>query len=156
MCLRVLELMASTISAVPLGLLRMRDFQRWVFAQRLCTRRHLNRQIEVTSACLSALCHWKSPTLYVPGNRQMHHSRAGEQFMTEKQYTVWTPQLCITNINYLELLTVFLSLKYFLPSLRNCHVMIRLDNTTEVAYINHQGGTPCAYTNISSGLVCGA
>lgn len=43
----------------------MRDFQQWMFAQRLCTRRHLNLHINVTSAYLLALCHWKSTSIFV-------------------------------------------------------------------------------------------
>lgn len=54
---------------------------------------------------------------------------------------VETPQLHITHINYLKLLTVFLSLRHFRPSLWNCYVLIRTDNTTVVAYINRRGGT---------------
>ncbi|KAL0199708.1 hypothetical protein M9458_002895, partial [Cirrhinus mrigala] len=33
--------------------------------------------------------------------------------------------------------------KHFLPDLRDCHVLVRTDNTVEVYYINHQGaGAP--------------
>lgn len=44
-----------------------------------------------------------------------------------------------TNINFLEL-AVFLALKHFLQFLRSCHVLIRTDNTTVVAYISCKGG----------------
>ncbi|GAA6090398.1 uncharacterized protein LOC117958235, partial [Tachysurus ichikawai] len=37
-------------------------------------------------------------------------------------------------------MAVFLGLKHFLPDLRDCHVLVRMDNTAEVSYINHQGG----------------
>lgn len=45
------------------------------------------------------------------------------------------------HINFLELLTVFLAVKHFVQLLRHHHVLVRLDNTTAVAYINRQGGT---------------
>ncbi|XP_059400135.1 uncharacterized protein LOC132131953 [Carassius carassius] len=61
LCLRMLGLMASVISVVRLGLLIMRDFQHWVAHLRLCSRRHLNRQVRVTYVCVRALRHWKSP-----------------------------------------------------------------------------------------------
>ncbi|KAJ8333524.1 hypothetical protein SKAU_G00415320 [Synaphobranchus kaupii] len=45
-CLRISGLMASAISVVPQGLLKMRDFQRWVLSLRLDSRRHLNRKVK--------------------------------------------------------------------------------------------------------------
>ena len=44
-------------------------------------------------------------------------------------------------INYLETLAAFLGLKSFCSELRDAHVLLRLDNTTAVAYINGMGGT---------------
>jgi len=43
-------------------------------------------------------------------------------------------------LNCLKLMAVFLALKYFLPQLRGCHVLVRVDNTVAVSYINPQGG----------------
>ncbi len=53
----------------------------------------------------------------------------------------WPPTLHQAHINYLELLAVFLALRHFLPLLGKCHVLVRADNTTAVAYINREGGT---------------
>lgn len=44
------------------------------------------------------------------------------------------------HINVLELLTVYLALKHFLPLLKNSHILVRTDNKATVAYINHKGG----------------
>lgn len=52
----------------------------------------------------------------------------------------WGPHTRSTHINCLELLAVHLSLKHFLPWLRGHHVLVRLDNSTVVAYINRQRG----------------
>ncbi|KAL0197502.1 hypothetical protein M9458_006042, partial [Cirrhinus mrigala] len=38
------------------------------------------------------------------------------------------------------MLAVFQVLKYFLPDLRDRHVLVRTDSTAVVYYINHQGG----------------
>lgn len=51
----------------------------------------------------------------------------------------WDPHMRLSHINYLELLAVHLSLKYFLPFLRGHHVFVQTDNTTVVAYINKRG-----------------
>lgn len=52
----------------------------------------------------------------------------------------WHLRLHYAHINYLELLEHF-----FLPLLRSCHVLVRADNTTVVAYMNQQGGM-CSIT----------
>jgi hypothetical protein len=44
-------------------------------------------------------------------------------------------------INHLELWAAFLALRAFVPDKRDIHVLIRMDNTTAVAYVNHMGGT---------------
>lgn len=53
---------------------------------------------------------------------------------------LWLSRLCSAHINYLELLTIWKSLNYFLPRLQGHHVLVHCDNTTAVKYINHQGG----------------
>lgn len=44
------------------------------------------------------------------------------------------------HINYLELLAAFLSLKCFASELSNSEILLRLDNTTAISYINKTGG----------------
>lgn len=44
-------------------------------------------------------------------------------------------------INVLELKAALLALKAFCSKIRECHVHMKIDNTTAVAYLNHMGGT---------------
>ena len=67
LCLRLLGLMASVVSVVHLGLLMMRDFQRWVAALHLCPRRHLNRRVKITPACVAALRSWRHTAALASG-----------------------------------------------------------------------------------------
>ena len=53
---------------------------------------------------------------------------------------LWSGRHLTWHINCLEMLAVYRALKYFLPDLRGCHVLVRTDNTAVVSYINHQGG----------------
>ena len=123
--LQVLGLMVSTISVVPLGQLRMVDFQHWVSAQRLCTQSHLNRKINVTSDCLLALHHWNSPSIFISATPlDTSLTGWGAVYEEEAMNGVWSQQLRLVHINYLELLTVFLSLKHFLPFLQNCDILV--------------------------------
>ncbi|KAI2645695.1 ORF V: Enzymatic polyprotein [Labeo rohita] len=53
---------------------------------------------------------------------------------------LWSGRHHSWHINCLEMLAVFRALKYFLPDLRDRHVLVRTDNTAVVYYINYQGG----------------
>ena len=53
----------------------------------------------------------------------------------------WSPQDCKLHINLLELKAVFLALQGFLFLISGRSVLVKTDNLTVVAYINHQGGT---------------
>ncbi|XP_046746398.1 uncharacterized protein LOC124411349 [Diprion similis] len=44
------------------------------------------------------------------------------------------------HINYLELLAAFYALKSFTNQLHDCEILLRLDNTTAIAYVNKTGG----------------
>ena len=48
------------------------------------------------------------------------------------------------HINCLELLAATLAVKTFVKNLTQVSVLLRIDNTTAVAYINNMGGTVSA------------
>ncbi len=50
----------------------------------------------------------------------------------------WTGPCLQWHINFLKLLVIWLALRRFKPLLHDKHVLVRTDNTTTVAYINHQ------------------
>ncbi|KAL0193290.1 hypothetical protein M9458_011586, partial [Cirrhinus mrigala] len=52
----------------------------------------------------------------------------------------WTGPRLQWHINCLELLTVLLALRRLWPLIQDKHVLVRMDNTATVAYINRQGG----------------
>lgn len=44
------------------------------------------------------------------------------------------------HINYLELFSAFFGLKCFAKELSNCNILLQIDNTTAISYINRIGG----------------
>ncbi len=56
----------------------------------------------------------------------------------------WTPEEKSHHINYLELLAAFLALQTFAHNKQDCHILMRMDNTTAIAYVKHKGGTRTA------------
>lgn len=53
----------------------------------------------------------------------------------------WTKEERKFSINYLELLAAYFALKCFADQLLNCEILLRIDNTSAISYINRTGGT---------------
>lgn len=59
----------------------------------------------------------------------------------------WKSAELAHHINYLELLAAFLGLKSFLKDDNHCTILLRIDNTTAISYINRQGGIQFPHLN---------
>lgn len=53
---------------------------------------------------------------------------------------LWPGSRTHLQTNILELLMVYLTLNLFSLRLTRCHILVRMDSTARVAYINRQGG----------------
>lgn len=51
------------------------------------------------------------------------------------------------HINYLELLAAFLGIKCFCKNITNSEILLRIDNTTAISYINRMGGIQFPHLN---------
>ncbi|XP_048024136.1 LOW QUALITY PROTEIN: uncharacterized protein LOC125253920 [Megalobrama amblycephala] len=149
---RLLGLMAAASNVIPFGLLYMRPLQWWLRTRGFSPRGNPFRMIKVTRRCLRALDMWKKPwflsqgpVLGAPCRRKMlttDASLTGWGAILDGRPTqgLWSEHHLSWHINCLEMMAVFLALRVFLPDLRGHHVLVRSDNTSVVAYINHQGG----------------
>ncbi|XP_071578072.1 uncharacterized protein [Temnothorax nylanderi] len=54
---------------------------------------------------------------------------------------LWSADERTNHINFLELLAISLALKCFAQNLSNCEILLRVDNTTAISYINRMGST---------------
>ena len=52
----------------------------------------------------------------------------------------WTEKEKREHINLLELKAIWLALLSFETEIKNCHILLRVDNTTAISYINKMGG----------------
>lgn len=59
----------------------------------------------------------------------------------------WDTEEAKNHINLLELLAAFNGLKCFADSLNNKEILLRIDNTTAISYINRYGGVQFAHLN---------
>ena len=55
---------------------------------------------------------------------------------------LWEPVHLSSHINYKELLAAFNGLRAFAAGLSSTSILLRIDNTTAVAYVNKMGGIP--------------
>lgn len=59
----------------------------------------------------------------------------------------WTKHDVSAHINLLELKAAFYGLKVFASDLRDCNILLRIDNTTAICYINRMGGVQHPHLN---------
>lgn len=52
----------------------------------------------------------------------------------------WSADENQQHINYLELLAAFMGLKSFCQNCQDINILLRIDNTTTISYINRMGG----------------
>lgn len=66
----------------------------------------------------------------------------------ERTHGFWTLSQINYHINVLELVAAFYGLKCFAKEYSNCRILLRLDSTTAVAYINRMGGIKFKQLNL--------
>ncbi|CAM4528872.1 unnamed protein product [Leuciscus chuanchicus] len=149
---RLLGLMAAASNVIPFGLLHMRPLQWWLRTRGFSPRGNPFRTIKVTRRCLRALVMWKKPwflsqgpVLGAPCRRKLLTTDAsltgwGAILEGRSAQGLWEDHHRSWHINRLEMLAVFRALRSFITDLRGHHVLVHTDNTSVVAYINHQGG----------------
>ena len=64
-----------------------------------------------------------------------------------KVHGFWTEKERENNINFLELMAAYFGLKCLAKDARDCSILMRIDNTTAICYINRMGGTQFNYLN---------
>ncbi|KAL0194518.1 hypothetical protein M9458_008090 [Cirrhinus mrigala] len=143
---RLLGHMAAAAAVTPLGLLHMRPLQHWLHDRipRWAWHRGTFR-VSVTPECRLLFSPWSDPAFLragIPLGQVSRHVVVNTNAVCNGQAASgsWTGPRPCWHVNCLELLAVFLALWRFLPMLRHKHVLVRMDNTAAVVYINHQGG----------------
>lgn len=65
----------------------------------------------------------------------------------QKTYGFWKNSESSWHLNRLELLAALFGLKSFMKKLHNCTILLRIDNTTAIAYINRMSGIQYPHLN---------
>ena len=151
--LRLLGLMASLVDLVVDCRFHMRVTQMHVLRHYRPTRDSLRKRIPMSGEVRRSLRWWSRPALLLAGKpfqrpppTEIISTDAsllgwGAHLGEHRLHGTWRRSQSLLHINKLELLAVTLALKGFLHLIAGKSVLVKSDNATVVAYINHQGGT---------------
>ena len=143
--------MASCLELIPNARLFMRPIQLHLLAFWSHASMDLEAFIPITRHLKSHLQWWLNPANTMKGRSLQHkHTQITISTDASKQgygghvgnhyiQGTWSESQQKLHINLLELEAVFLTMKHFLPILKNNTVLIRSDSTTVVQYIMKQG-----------------
>lgn len=116
-------------------------------------------KIKLTEVILPDL-HWWERNISLTYNLLRPHKKFGLEIYTDASRTgwgavcnnqrangAWKDEELSFHINYLELLAVYLGLKCFANIHSNCSILLRVDNTTAISYVNRMGGVRFPHLN---------
>ena len=147
----LIGLLTATEKQVHLGRLHMRPIQ-WHLKNNWRVPESLEKVIPVPRSLHPHLRWWLEEINVLPG-QPLHPLKHAVQIFTDASKEGWGAHLnertargtwsepeSKLHINHLELKAVFLALKEFQDLCSNNIVLVAIDNTTVVAYINKEGG----------------
>lgn len=154
------QLIGTLIAACPAAkygwlYTRILERQKWLALQRDMS---YNSKIKLPKVILNDLIWWKSQIglcshsmLSIDYTLEIFSdaSRTGWGAFSNnvRAHGAWRPEERTFHINQLELLAAFLALKYFAQDQLNCSILLRIDNTTAISYVNRMGGVQFPHLN---------
>lgn len=145
--------------AVEYGRLYLRNFERVTYQGLLSNNNNFEARIVLSQELQADFEWWKRNVAEAKSAiRQPQFVREifsdasptgwGAACKEEKARGRWKESEEGYHINYLELVAAFMALKSFASDLLNCEVLMRIDNTTAISYINRMGGVQ--YTHLDN------
>lgn len=148
---KFIGILGSCCLAFTYGWVHMKDFEREKYLALKANDNNFEAVMVVSNNLMSDLQWWKKNILtgYNPiGIKNFvleifsdaSKSGWGACCRTERTHGFWNDMERNFHINLLELQSSFFGLKCFASHLKNCNILLRIDNTTAIAYINRMGG----------------
>lgn len=138
--------------AIKYGKLYYKDFERAKYLALKISSGSYKATMKIPKFILHDLLWWKSKILTANNNIVLSHKYSLEIYTdasksgwgaycnNERASGQWSYLEKSLHINNLELLASYFGLKCFIKFLRDCDVLLHIDNTTAIAYINRMGG----------------
>lgn len=144
-------LLVSAVPAVKYGMLYIKNFERQKFGALLKSSQNYNAPMLINHSKIKEDLDWWSKNIphAIDDIRQdtfdieiyTDASSTGWgaycQELTAQGW--WDREEKTKHINFLELLAIFYGLKCFVNNLSSCNVLIRVDNSTALSYVNRMG-----------------
>lgn len=141
-------MLVSICPSVPYGWLYTKRLERAKF---LALQGHncYNKKMVLSHGCRTDSSWWTSHLLnarqtIAPRSYTLEivsdASTCGAVCGSKKAHGLWSHSEQFLHIDHLELLAAFFALKCFAQDMNNCSILLRIDNTTAIAYINRMGG----------------
>lgn len=162
---RVLGSLTAACPAVAYGWLYTKSLERARYLALLNTKDNYDKFMAIPDNLRDDLLWWKKHILTsVKSIQQCKYEMEiytdasttgwGAACNGEKTGGFWT-EFEYTNhhINYLELLAVYFGLKSFASKRKNCSILMRVDNTTAISYVNKMGGVQYPHLNKVANMI---
>lgn len=150
--------LTAACPAVAYGWLHTKSLERAKYLALLNSNDNYDAAMQVTSNLCDDLLWWKS-NIRLSSSRIRSGNFMLEIFSDassigwgaacgkEKIGGSWSVEEVSCHINYLELLAAYFGLKSFTANLQDCQILLRIDNTTAISYINRMGGVQYPHLN---------
>lgn len=142
--------LVAACPAVKYGLLYTKNLERRKYLALAENKENYDKRMTLDSSALSDIHWWIKNTPSASNSIGIKHfdieifsdaslSGWGVVCNGENVHGWWNTENSKHHINYLELLAAFYGLKCFVKNLRSREILLRIDNTTAIAYINRMG-----------------
>ncbi|XP_011858159.1 PREDICTED: uncharacterized protein LOC105555726 [Vollenhovia emeryi] len=144
--------LVSICPAVQYGLLYTKSFEREKFYNLISAENNYAAKMTISNSLKKDYLWWLT---ILSDNYQTNHIRSGPyacEIFTDASLSGWGASCSLQrthgwwsetdksrHINYLELKAIFYALKCFAKDLSDCDILLRVDNTTAISYINRFG-----------------
>ncbi|XP_047990684.1 uncharacterized protein LOC125229783 [Leguminivora glycinivorella] len=155
---QLIGVLVSACPAVKYGWVYTKTLERQKYLELLKNNENFEAKIKPSRAILEDLNWWlnkvstsnncmRFPSFQLEIYSDASNSGWGAVCGKNKANGTWKSSERDSHINYLELLAVYLGLKSFAKNMTDCAILLRVDNTTAISYINRMGGIQFPHLN---------
>lgn len=144
--------------AIPYSWVYTKSFERAKYLALLDSGDNYDTTMHIPNSFCDDLRWWKNNILN--SNNPIRREKYSMEIFTDASKTGWgaacnnertgghwSAEEQVNHINYLELLAVFFGLRSFASDIKDCAILLRVDNTTAISYVNRMGGVQYPHFN---------
>lgn len=148
---QLIGILIAACPGVEYGFLYTKNLERNKYLALIQAKSNFDKRMEISPDSLSDIKWWIKSIMFTSNPiRTLNYKIEiftdssltgwGAVSKGKKVHGWWNYDQQKLHINYLELLAAFYGLKCFAKNLNSCEILLHIDNTTAIAYINRMGG----------------